>query len=113
MGKEQIFQAQTTIPRPMGLVFACHVSLMDDLWSVNAVYMPQTKPTGMQRDQSSKRQTEDTISQHQPNHGTTTEGMSFSTKEKGKKTRKAQHHTAYSLALPFQRKGGLFQPEIT
>lgn len=30
--------------------FACHVALMDDLQSVNTVYMHQTKRTGMQRD---------------------------------------------------------------
>lgn len=46
------------------------------------------------------------MSQHQPHQGTTTEGMSFPTKWKGKKNRKAQHHTAHSLAFPFQRKAG-------
>jgi len=77
------------------------------------MYTHQTKPTGMQRDQSSKRQTEDIMPQHQPSQGTTTEGMSFPTRGKGKKNRKAQHHTAYSPAFPFQRKAGLLQQEIT
>lgn len=44
------------------------------------------------------------MSQHQPHQGTTTEGMSFTTRWKGKKNRKAQHHTALS-SIPLPEKG--------
>lgn len=52
------------------------------------------------------------MSQHQPHQGTTTEGMSFPTEWKGKKNRKAQHHTAHSLAFPFQRKAGQLKKSL-
>lgn len=56
---------------------------------------------------------EDIMSQHRPSQGTTTEGMSFPTRGKGKTNREAQHHTTYSLMFPFQRKAGLVQEETT
>lgn len=52
------------------------------------------------------------MSQHQPHQGTTTEGMSFPTECKEKKNRKAQHHTAHSLAFPFQRKAGQLKKSL-
>lgn len=37
MGKRQIYQAQTPIPRPMGLLSTSHVASVADLQAVNTV----------------------------------------------------------------------------
>lgn len=91
----------TRLRLPSPDLWVCFLQVMWLQWLIYrqlilSAYMHQTKPTGMQRNSSSKGRQEDTVSQHQPSQGTTTERMSFPTRGKGKTNRKAQHHTICS-----------------
>lgn len=103
-GKETDLLGSDSHPQTYGFQWLIYRQL------ILSVYMHQTKPTGMQRDSSSKRQTggHSVTASAQPGNHNRKNVFPNKRKRKGKQKGSAPHNM-----FPFQRKAGLVQQETT
>lgn len=105
----------TRLRLPSPDLWVCFLQVMWLQWLIYrqlilSVYMHQTKPTGMQRDSSSKRQTggHSVTASAQPGNHNRKNVFPNKRKRKGKQKGSAPHNM-----FPLQRKAGLVQQETT